>query len=71
MSKKARKYDNTARQQENMAGECTACKALLPLANPPRQQNTRVYATRGNVRYCVCVNCSHTWKKVIIIESKD
>lgn len=66
MSKKPkRSYDNTARREDNIAGECVMCRALLPLANPPRQQNTKVYAKRGNVRYCKCLNCPHTWKRII------
>ena len=68
MSKKSRKYDNTARQQENMAGPCVMCPELLKIGG--REQKTKVYATRGNLRYCVCLNCSHTWKRVIVIETK-
>jgi hypothetical protein len=25
--------------------------------------NTRVYATRGEIRNCVCDDCGHTWKQ--------
>jgi DNA-directed RNA polymerase subunit M/transcription elongation factor TFIIS len=69
MSKK-RKYDNSARQAENIAGECVMCPELLKKSEPPRQQKTRVYAKSGNVRYCICANCGNTWKKVVLIESK-
>lgn len=71
MSKKQKRtYNNAVRQQENLAGECNVCKALLAKAKPARQQNTRVYATRGQIRYCCCGNCGTTWKKVIVLESK-
>lgn len=73
MSKKQkpkRAYDNTVRQAENIAGKCVMCVELLPKAQPPREQKTHVYAKTGNVRYCVCDNCGHTWKKVILIELK-
>ena len=71
MSKKPkRSYDNTARQQENIAGDCNCCKELLAKAVPPRQQKTKVYAKHGTTRYCVCINCGHTWKKVVLIEHK-
>lgn len=67
--KKKRKYDNTARQANTMAGpcpdECGACKAILPLCDPPRLQKTRVYAKRGAIRYCVCDNCGATWKRTV------
>jgi hypothetical protein len=67
MSRKNRKpepraYDATQRQENNIAGPCTACAALLPQARPPRQQKTRVYAKKGAIRYCECLNCRNTWK---------
>jgi hypothetical protein len=67
MSKKPkpkRDYDNTQRQANNVAGPCVMCPALLKVATPPREQKTRVYSERGEVRYCICDNCGHTWKKV-------
>lgn len=58
-----REYDNSVRQARNVAGPCNACQALLPLAKPPREQKTRVYAKKGAVRYCICDNCGNTWKR--------
>ncbi len=46
------------------APDCNMCKALLPLASPPRQQNTEIYKTIGRVRYWRCVNCGHNDKFV-------
>ena len=58
-----REYDASQRQESSIAGPCNCCRALLPLANPPREQKTRGYAKKGEVRYCVCLNCGATWKK--------
>ena len=60
--KKKRAYDNTVRAISSIAGECVMCRQFLKAAKPPREQKTRVYAKRGNVRYCVCDNCGNTWK---------
>lgn len=68
MSKK-RKYDNTVRQELNLAGPCSACKALLVKCEPPRVQKTRVYAVRDRMRYCRCDNCGNTWKVIIEIKT--
>lgn len=71
MSKKHKKrqYDNATRQEYNLAGACLCCPQLLVKAN--REQKTRVYATRGTIRYCICDNCGNTWKRVILIETKS
>lgn len=69
VSKKARKYDNTARQATNIAGECVMCIELLKISG--RQSSTRVYGKKGTTRYCICDNCHHTWKRVVVIESKS
>lgn len=47
-----------ARSRTFTAKPCTSCAAL-------REQDTnftRVYATRGDVRYCRCHFCGSTWK---------
>lgn len=47
-----------ARSRTFTAKPCTNCAAL-------REQDTnftRVYATRGDVRYCRCHFCGSTWK---------
>ena len=47
-----------ARSRTFIAKPCTLCTAL-------RGQDTnftRVYASRGNVRYCKCHYCNNTWK---------
>ncbi len=49
-------------RESPIAGPCSMCAELLVLA--ARKQNTRVAQTRGNVRYCECRNCGHTWKRV-------
>ena len=41
------------------------------LANPPREQKTRVYAIKGPIRYCRCDNCGHTWKKIMEVKSAE
>ncbi len=69
MKDRKRKYDNTRREANSIAGPCTACKALLPLAKPPREQSTREYARKGRIAYCRCDNCGHTWKKPIPFEA--
>ncbi len=68
---KKREYDNSQRQESPIAGPCVMCKGLLPLANPPREQKTRVYAVKGRIRYCRCDNCGHTWKAPVIVEIKS
>jgi hypothetical protein len=40
------------------AKPCTLCTAL----REPDTNFTRVYASRGNVRYCRCTYCNNTWK---------
>ncbi len=63
--KAKRNYNNTRREANSIAGPCTACQALLPLANPPREQSTREYARKGRIAYCRCDNCGRTWKTAI------
>lgn len=46
------------------AKPCTACTALRE-SDPSVDGTanfTRVFATRGNVRYCRCHYCQNTWK---------
>jgi hypothetical protein len=69
--KQKRQYDNSQRQESAIAGPCTACQALLPLANPPRQQRTAVYSIKGQIRYCRCDNCGNTWKRIVEVKSVD
>jgi len=40
------------------AKPCSVCQAL----REPDTNYTRVYASRGNVRYCKCTYCNNTWK---------
>lgn len=49
----------------NLAPPCTSCKALLEKSDPPRQQSTRVYCTRGRIQYVICNNCGATWKAIV------
>jgi hypothetical protein len=47
-----------ARSRTFVAKPCTVCEAL-------REKDTnftRVFATRGNIRYCRCHYCGNTWK---------
>ncbi len=47
-----------ARVRSFTAKPCTNCEEL----REPGTNFSRVYATRGNVRYCRCDYCGHTWK---------
>lgn len=47
-----------ARSKTFTAKPCTSCEALRQSGT----NYTRVYATRGNVRYCRCHYCGNTWK---------
>ena len=40
------------------AKPCSVCQAL----REPNTNFTRVYASRGNIRYCRCSFCNNTWK---------
>lgn len=44
-----------------------AARKLRVFAGPceqvPTHKRTRVYKTLGQVRFCVCDDCGHTWKK--------
>ncbi len=45
------------------AKQCTACTARrAALGIDPAANFTRVYATRGDVRYCRCYHCGNEWK---------
>lgn len=47
-----------ARSRNFTAKPCPAC-----VADRPADSNfSRVFATRGKVRYCRCGYCGHTWK---------
>lgn len=46
------------RSRTFVAKPCTLCTAL----RGPATNFTRVYASRGNVRYCKCHYCNNTWK---------
>lgn len=47
-----------ARSRTFVAKPCSVCQAL----REPDTNFTRVYASRGNVRYCRCSFCNNTWK---------
>jgi NAD-dependent SIR2 family protein deacetylase len=47
-----------ARSKTFTARPCSSCEALRQSGT----NYTRVYATRGNVRYCRCHYCGNTWK---------
>lgn len=36
------------------AGKCAQCNT---------SHMTRIYTTKGRVRYCACDNCGHSWQK--------
>ncbi len=36
----------------------------VPCPRSEHHQNTRVYRTAGQTRYCVCDDCGHTWKQI-------
>ena len=47
-----------ARSRNFTAKPCPACVADRPAGS----NFSRVFATRGKVRYCRCGYCGHTWK---------
>jgi hypothetical protein len=47
-----------ARSRTFVAKPCSVCQAL----REPDTNFTRVYASRGNIRYCRCSFCNNTWK---------
>ncbi len=47
-----------ARSRTFTAKPCTVCTSI----REPDTNFTRVFATRGNVRYCRCHFCGNTWK---------
>lgn len=47
-----------ARSRTFVAKPCSVCQAL----REPDTNFTRVYASRGNIRYCRCSYCGNTWK---------
>ena len=56
------KFDPPLKASEPLAREfearpCSSCQALRPHG----KNYSRVYCTRGNIRYCKCHFCNHTW----------
>jgi hypothetical protein len=47
--------DPTPREFE--ARPCSSCQAIRPHG----KNYSRVYCTRGTIRYCKCHFCGHTW----------
>lgn len=47
-----------ARSRNFTAKPCASCVTDRPAGT----NFSRVYATRGKVRYCRCENCGHIWK---------
>ncbi len=45
--------------REFEARPCTSCQALRPHGT----SYSRVYCTRGRIRYCKCHYCGHTWSQ--------
>ena len=43
--------------REFEARPCSSCQAIRPHG----KNYSRVYCTRGNIRYCKCHFCNHTW----------
>jgi formate dehydrogenase maturation protein FdhE len=55
-----RRYDASLRQAENIAGPCPECS----VEHPQQAQQTRVVGKDGRVRYCKCLRCKKTWKRI-------
>jgi len=53
-----RENEPRARSRTFTAKPCSVCTAL----REPDTNFTRVYASRGNIRYCRCSFCNNTWK---------
>lgn len=34
-----------------------------PCPKNPEHTDTRVYSTKGRMRYCICETCAYTWKQ--------
>jgi len=53
-----------ARSRTFTAKQCTACTARRKDDPTVKTDDnfTRVFATRGNIRYCRCHYCGNTWK---------
>lgn len=53
-----------ARSRTFIAKPCSACVGIRQLDPTVGKDDnfTRVFATRGNVRYCRCHYCGNTWK---------
>lgn len=45
--------------REFEARPCSSCQALRPHGT----SYSRVYCTRGRIRYCKCDYCGHTWSQ--------
>jgi hypothetical protein len=45
--------------REFEARPCSSCQAIRPHG----KNYSRVYCTRGNIRYCKCHFCNHTWSQ--------
>lgn len=43
--------------REFEARPCSSCQAIRPHG----KNYSRVYCTRGSIRYCKCHFCGHTW----------
>ena len=48
-----------AKPREFEARPCSSCQAIRPHG----KNYSRVYCTRGNIRYCKCHFCNHTWSQ--------
>jgi hypothetical protein len=70
MSDEAKDQRSDVKGQKHVqknAGEVEAVRTpqVFAVACPknPGHLATRVYKTKGEIRYCVCDDCGHTWKQ--------
>ncbi|AMV30903.1 hypothetical protein VN12_19585 [Pirellula sp. SH-Sr6A] len=49
-------------RQKFVPQDCSMCVALR---EDPETSYSFVYHTAGNLRYCKCGNCGHTWKQKV------
>ena len=59
LKKKVEGIIELPKPREFAAKDCSACAAIRPIC----KSYSRVYCTRGRVRYCRCDFCGNTWSQ--------
>jgi len=61
MPRKQKKRKADPKPRAFVARPCTACMAV----REPATNYSRVYSTKGRIRYCKCDFCGNTWTQTI------